>query len=116
MYFCFETTSRRIVEITLEQFWVLKFCTKLDKKTAETHELLKQACGESALSYMQVTRWIKNFRECQEVVDDDNRSGRPSTSQIDENVICVRELLNSDRRMSVRLLILCTFRKPLRTN
>jgi len=37
-------------------------------------------------------------------VDDDPHSGWPSTSQIDENVTRVRDLLNSDRRMSDRLL------------
>ena len=37
-------------------------------------------------------------------MDDDLRSGRPTTSQTDENVTHVRDLLNSDRRMSVRLL------------
>lgn len=35
---------------------------------------------------------------------DDPRSGRPSPSQIEENVTYVRELLNVDRRISIRLL------------
>ena len=87
-----------------EQRWAIKFCTKLDKTAAETHELLKQAYEEFALSYVQVTRWMKKFKGGQEGVDDDPRSGRPSTSQSDENVTRVRELLNADRRMTVRLL------------
>ena len=37
-------------------------------------------------------------------MDDYLSSGRPTTSQTDENVTRVRDLLNSDRRMSVRLL------------
>jgi len=40
---------------------------------------------------------VKKFKEGQEGVEDDLRSGRPSTSQIDENVSRVRNLLNSDR-------------------
>lgn len=92
------------MENTFEQRWAIKFCTKLDKKAAETHELLRQAYGESALSYVQVTRWVKKFKEGQEGVEDDPRSGRPSTSQIDKNVSRVRNLLNVDRRMSIRLL------------
>jgi len=51
------------MEDILEKRWANKFCTKLDKKAAETHELLKQAYGESALSYVQVTRWVKNVKE-----------------------------------------------------
>jgi transposase len=81
---------------SFEQRWAVKFCTKLNKKAAETHELLKQAYGEYALSYVQVTRWVKKFKEGQEGVEDDPRSGRPSTSQTDENVTRVRYLLNTD--------------------
>jgi len=51
---------------TFEKSWAIKFCTKLDKKTAEAHELLKQAYGESALSYVQVSRWVKKFKKGQE--------------------------------------------------
>lgn len=47
---------------------------------------------------------MKKFKEGQEGVEDDPRSGRPSTSQTDENVTRVRDLLNTDRRMTVRLL------------
>lgn len=38
-------------------------------------------------------------------VDNENRSGRLSANQIDENVICVSDVLNSDRQMSFRLLV-----------
>ena len=99
---CFQTSQRAMAD-TLER-WAIKFCTKLEKKAAETHEFLKQAFGESTLSYVQVWRWVKKFKEGQEGVDDDLRSGRPTTSQTDENVTRVSDLLNSDRRMSVRLL------------
>ncbi|KAJ8950647.1 hypothetical protein NQ318_010847, partial [Aromia moschata] len=33
-----------------------------------------------------------------------NRAGRPSTSSSDDNVKRVRDLLNTDRRLSVRLI------------
>ena len=89
---------------TFKQRWAVKFCTKLNKKAAETHELLKQAYGESALSYVQVTRWVKKFKEGQEGVEDDPHSGQPSTSQTDEKVTRVRDLLNTDRQMTVQLL------------
>ena len=44
------------------------------------------------------------FREGRENVNDDARSGRPATSRDDVTVARVRELMNVDRRMSVRLL------------
>ena len=38
------------------------------------------------------------FKNGQEEVEDDPRSGRPSTSKSDKNVSHVRDLLNTDRR------------------
>lgn len=44
---------------------------------------------------------MKEFKESLERVDDDNpSSGQPLTSQIDENVTGLRDVLNSNRRMS----------------
>lgn len=65
------------MENTFEQRWAIKFCTKLDKNAAETYELLRQDYGESALLCVQVTRWVKKFKEGQKGVEDDHRSGRP---------------------------------------
>lgn len=45
---------------------------------------------------------MKDFKESQEWVDDNSRSGRPPTSRIDENVTRVRDVLNSNRQMSIR--------------
>ncbi len=56
------------------------------------------------MSYVQVTRWVKKFKDGQEGVDDDLRSGRPSTSRNEANVNRARELMNSDQRLSVRFL------------
>ncbi|KAJ8935783.1 hypothetical protein NQ318_018410 [Aromia moschata] len=46
----------------------------------------------------------KAFAEGREDVNDENRAGRPSTSSSDDNVKRVRDLLNIDRRLSVRLI------------
>ncbi|XP_054717601.1 histone-lysine N-methyltransferase SETMAR-like [Uloborus diversus] len=66
--------------------------------------MLQEGYGEVCMSYSQAKKWHKAFKEGREDVTDEARSGRPSTSKTDNNVSCVRELLNSDRRMSVRLL------------
>ncbi|MBZ5797389.1 hypothetical protein K8353_45980, partial [Burkholderia contaminans] len=44
------------------------------------------------------------FAEGREDENDENRAGRPSTSSSDDNVKRVRDLLNTDRRLSVRLI------------
>lgn len=48
--------------------------------------------------------WHKMFQEGREDAEDEDRSGRPSTSHSDQNVKKVRNMLNSDRRLSVRML------------
>ncbi|KAJ8937895.1 hypothetical protein NQ318_001668 [Aromia moschata] len=89
---------------SLEQRMAIKFCVKLEKSAAETIPMLKKAFGVDCLSDRQILRWHKAFAEGREDVNDENRAGGPSTSSSDDNVKCVRDLLNTDRRLSVRLI------------
>ncbi|KAG8229667.1 hypothetical protein J437_LFUL010152 [Ladona fulva] len=57
----------------------------------------------TALSYSQVSRRLKDFKEGREEVIEEPRAGRPSTSTPDDNLDRVRNLLNSDCRLSVPL-------------
>lgn len=92
------------MEKTIEQRYAIKFCVKLNKTPLETFEMLKKVFGDDCLSKSQSNRWHKMFREGREEVADEARAGRPSTSRTDDNVTRVRQLLNSDRRMNVRLM------------
>ncbi|KAJ8933794.1 hypothetical protein NQ318_001524 [Aromia moschata] len=89
---------------SLEQRMAIKFCVKLEKSAAETIPMLKKAFGVDCLSDRQIFRWHKAFAEGREDINDENRAGRPSTSSSDDNVKRVRDLLNTDRRLSVRLI------------
>ncbi|XP_014483421.1 PREDICTED: putative uncharacterized protein FLJ37770 [Dinoponera quadriceps] len=82
----------------------IKFCVKLGKTAAETLPIIKTAFKKYALSDRQGFRWHKVFLGGREEVDDEARAGRPSTSTTDDNVTRVKELLNTDRRLNVRLL------------
>ena len=66
--------------------------------------MLKVAFKDNAMSQAQVYQWHKRFREGREDVNDDDRSGRPSTSKTDESVEKVRKILTGDRRLSVRMI------------
>ncbi|KAJ8949951.1 hypothetical protein NQ318_002358 [Aromia moschata] len=74
------------------------------KSAAETIPMLKKAFGVDCLSDRHIFRWHKAFAEGREDVNDENHAGRPSTSSSDDNVIRMRDLLNTDRRLSVRLI------------
>ena len=88
----------------LEQRCAIKFCVKLGESASVTFEKLKQAYGEHSLSRAQVFRWHKSFLEGREHVEDEHRSGRPSTSTTDENIERVNTLVRSDRRLTLRML------------
>ena len=53
---------------------------------------------------MSVFEWHEWFKEGQEDVQDDPRSGQPKTQRTDENVARVRTLVLSGRRLGVRLI------------
>ena len=56
------------------------------------------------MSRTRLFEWHRRFKEGKEEVQDDHRSGRPSTSRTDENVERVRQQVRSDRRLTVRMI------------
>ena len=88
----------------LDQRYSMKFCAKLNKTATQTFGMIQETYKEEAMSRAMVFMWHKRFKEGRKDFEDDDRAGRPSTSRTDENVVKVRELLNNDRRLSVRLI------------
>ncbi|XP_006141073.1 protein GVQW3 [Tupaia chinensis] len=88
----------------LEQRISIKFCVKLNKSASETHHLLKEAYGDEVMSRARVFDWHKRFKEGREDVRDDARSGRPVTHRTDENIQKVKELVCSNRQLTVRMM------------
>lgn len=88
----------------MEQCANIKFCYKLKKTATETHEMLVQAYGAEAVSRKCVYEWFRRFKEGKETVEDEPRSGRPSTSRTPNMIQEVREMLARDRRLTLRLM------------
>ncbi|KAM6159067.1 protein GVQW3 [Rhynchocyon petersi] len=88
----------------LEQRISIKFCVKLNKSASETHHLLKEAYGDEVMSRARVFDWHKRFKEGRENVRDDARSGRPVTHRTDENIQKVKDLVCSNRQLTVRMM------------
>lgn len=88
----------------LEQRISIKFCVKLHKSASETHHLLKEAYGKEVMSRARVFDWHKRFKEGREDVRDDARSGRPVTHRTGENIQKVKDLVCSNRQLTVRMI------------
>ena len=80
----------------------MNFCVKIGKSVTEKFEMLKIAFGEEAMCRTLTNEWWKRFKEGRISIDDDPRSGRPSTSKTDDNVAKVREVIRSNRFLTVR--------------
>jgi hypothetical protein len=59
---------------------------KLSKSATKTTEMLCEAFGEPSLSRTAVFECHSRFKAGQVSVEDDERSGQPSTSKTTENV------------------------------
>ena len=82
----------------------LKFLVRLGKTPTEALKLLQEVYGECTMSRTRLFEWHRRFKEGREEVEDDHRSGRPSTSRKDKNVERVRQKVRSDRRLTVRMI------------
>ena len=64
--------------------------------------MLLQVNGDNAMKKTAVYKWVKRFSEGRESVTDEERSGRPATSRTEENIANVRQILRTNRRLTVR--------------
>ena len=89
--------------MTIEQRINIKFCVKLGKTSTETLKMLRDVYRDSSMSRTRVFEWHKRFVEGREDVEDDPKSGMPCTST-DTNIEKVRQLVRSDRRLTIRVI------------
>jgi hypothetical protein len=79
----------------------IKFCFKLNKTAAETHQMSKVAFGEQALCQARTFEWFKSFKDGLESVEDRKLSGRPSTCTTPETIAKVCEVILEFGRQTI---------------
>ena len=87
-----------------EQRIYLKFLVRLGKTPTEALKLLQEVYGDDMMSRPRLFEWHRRFKQGREEVEDDHRSGRPSTSRTNENVERVRQKVHSNCRLIVRMI------------
>jgi transposase len=80
-----------------EQRANIKFMCRLVKSASETLSALQQVYGDTALKKSAVYDWFSRFKNGLEKLEDDQRSGRPSTSRTSGMIENVRQLIQCDR-------------------
>ncbi|XP_044746468.1 protein GVQW3-like isoform X2 [Coccinella septempunctata] len=89
------------MEKIVDQRVCLKFCLANEFSCADSLKMLKKAFGDNCMSKTQAYDWYKSFKDGREVVEDLPRSGRPSTSTTDDNIIQIKKLVLENRHSSV---------------
>jgi len=75
-------------------------------QAADIVRRLSAVFGESAESRSTVYRWIQLFAEGRQSLDDEPRSGRPSTAVTEESVAAVEKIVMEDRHVTIREIAL----------
>jgi len=94
----------RRMDVRVEERVNIKFCVKLGKTATETLQLLRDAYGDEALSRAQVFWWPRRFVLGRVSVEDDTRSGRPLSSQNEDNLVHITDIIREDHTVTVRML------------
>jgi len=75
---------------------------KLSKSGAETFEMIQRAYGNEAMSHARCFKWHACFKRGRTSLEDDERSGQPSTSSTPKNVEIIWGLVHEDRRRTIK--------------
>ena len=94
--FCFS-----LLRVKIEQRINLKFLVKLNKTASESFQTITENYGEECVLRTRAFEWYKRFFEGRTDVKDDERSGRPSTSKITENIQKIKKILRENCRLSI---------------
>jgi hypothetical protein len=85
-----------------EQRINIKFSYKLGKTFTGTHEMPKNIYGDQCMSRTHCYEWFKRFKDGRQSTHDEPHLGQSSMSCDGAHVVQVREIVRSNRRLTVR--------------
>lgn len=80
---------------------VIKFLRLEGSSAKEIYDRLAAVYGPSVPSFSTVTRWFNEFQRGRQSLEDEPRSGRPSTAVNPDLIETVEKLIKEDRRIKV---------------
>jgi hypothetical protein len=87
-----------------EQRVAIKFCFKAGLSATETLVLVQKAYGNETLNRPNVFRWYSRFQDGRELVEDDERGGRPKSTRTEVNIAALADFVKNDRRITTRMI------------
>ena len=90
------------MQVKLEHRINIKFCVLNGIKPTETYAMLRTAYGENCLSSRTIFRWYSRFSDGRTSLVDNRHTGRPDSVRTEFNIQRVSNVINSDRRITVR--------------
>jgi len=87
-----------------EQRVAIKSCFKAGLSATETLVLVQKAYGNEAVNRSNVFRWYFRFRDRRELVEGDERGGRPKSTRTEVNIAAVADLVKNDHRIASRMI------------
>ena len=86
-----------------EQRVAIKICFIASLSTTEILVLVQKAYGNEAVNRSKVFSWYYRFRDGRELVEDDERGGRPKSTGTEVNIAAVADLVINERRIVSRM-------------
>jgi transposase len=87
-----------------EQRVATKFCFKSGLSATETLVLVQKDYGKEALNRSNLYRWYSRFRDRRELVEDDERRGRPKSNRTELNIAAIADFVKNDHRIASRMI------------
>jgi hypothetical protein len=78
----------------------IQFCFKAGLSATETLVLVQNADRNEVLNRSNVFRWHSRFGDGRELVEDDERRGRPKSTRTEVNIAAVADLVKNGRRIA----------------
>ena len=75
----------------------IKFCFKAGLSATETLDFVRKAYVNEALNLTNIFRWHSRSQDGRDMVESDERCGRPKSTRTEVNITALTDLLTNDR-------------------
>jgi len=65
---------------------------------------VQKSYGNEALNRSNIFRWYSRFRDQRELVEGEERGGRPKSIRTEVNIAAVADLVRNDRRIASQMI------------